>query len=125
MSTSDASPERVPTDIRLDKAKSHITLVYSAGEEYALAAEYLRIFSPSAEVQGHSPDQAVLQSGKRHIKIHDIQPVGHYAIKIIFSDGHDSGLYTWRYLYTLAQEQQPRWDEYLDKLQRAGQSRDA
>ena len=92
--------------------------------EYALSAEYLRVMSPSAEVRGHSPDQATLQVGKKYVRLVNIEAVGHYAIKLVFDDGHDSGLYTWEYLYDLASNEQTHWQTYEDALTKNNKSRD-
>ena len=116
-----------PTKIKLHKSSNTLELSYAeiAGEfSYTLSAEYLRISSPSAEVRGHSPDQAVLQVGKSRVKLVGIEGVGHYAVKLEFDDGHDSGLYTWNYLHDLSINQQQHWDDYLEELNQAKQSRD-
>ena len=99
-------------------------LTYENEERFLLPAELLRVLSPSAEVQGHSPDQAQLPVGKRDVSIVGIEPVGLYALKIVFSDGHDSGYYDWDYLYKLAIEKEKLWQQYLDKLTQLGASRD-
>lgn len=93
-------------------------------DHYWLPAELLRVYSPSAEVQGHSPEQAVLQTGKRTVGLNDITPVGRYSLKLHFDDGHDSGLFTWEYLYRMAREQHEWWAHYLAQLDAAGASRD-
>lgn len=93
-------------------------------DHYWLPVELLRVYSPSAEVQGHSPEQAVLQTGKRTVGLNDITPVGRYSLKLHFDDGHDSGLFTWDYLYRLAREQQAWWQRYLAQLDAAGASRE-
>lgn len=111
-----------PTEITLHKRSRCLELVYD-DSSYSLAAEYLRVSSPSAEVKGHGPGQEVLQTGKEQVAIDQIEPVGHYALKIYFNDGHDSGLYTWDYLYQLATEYEARWQHYLDQLQQAGYQR--
>ena len=94
-------------------------------DHYLLSAELLRVYSPSAEVQGHSPEQAILQTGKRTVGLSNITPVGRYSLKLHFDDGHDSGLFTWEYLYRMAQEQNEWWARYLAELEAAGASRDA
>lgn len=114
----------IPTEITLHKQSKCLELGYE-GTSYQLPAELLRVYSPSAEVQGHGPGQEVLQIGKENVAIDQIEPVGHYAIKIYFNDGHDSGLFSWDYLYTLATEQQARWQDYLDRLAAAGHQRQA
>jgi DUF971 family protein len=114
----------VPAGLRLRKQSRLLELEYANGERYTLPWEFLRVCSPSAEVRGHSPEQAVLQVGKRNVGISDLRPVGHYAVQIVFDDGHDTGLYSWDYLYRLCQEQEPLWQDYLQRLREAGQSRD-
>lgn len=112
----------IPEQIRIGEGGQQIVLVYD-GMEYILSAEYLRVYSPSAEVRGHG--HAVLQVGKRGIGILKILPAGNYAVKMIFSDGHNTGLYDWSYLHKLALDQQTLWQQYLDKLAATGTSRDA
>ena len=111
-----------PDNLILHRQSKMLELVYG-DDNYQLPAEYLRVYSPSAEVQGHGPDQAILQVGKEDVSIDQLEPVGHYAVKIYFDDGHDTGLYTWSYLYTLAVEYQQRWQADLDDLAAAGQQR--
>ncbi len=112
----------IPTEITLHKQSKSIELSYES-KSYQLAAELLRVYSPSAEVQGHGPGQEVLQVGKENVAISQIEPVGHYAIKIYFDDGHDSGLFSWDYLYKLATEKDARWQDYLNRLTAAGHQR--
>lgn len=114
----------IPTGIELHKATKVLDLVYSETERYALSCEYLRVYSPSAEVRGHGPGQEVLQTGKINVTINAIHPVGNYALQLVFSDGHDSGIYSWDYLYKLCQNQQTWWQNYLDELHEAGATRD-
>lgn len=97
---------------------------FDTSEVFRLPFEYLRVYSPSAEVQGHGPGQQVLQTGKRHVQVTSVEPVGHYAVKLVFSDGHDSGLYTWDWLADLGRNQSTRWAEYLQRLRDQGASRD-
>ena len=97
---------------------------FSDGKSFRIPFELMRVYSPSAEVQGHGPGQEVLQTGKRDVTIVDIEPVGNYAVKPTFSDGHDSGLFTWEYLYFLGSQEQDLWAEYAQRLQAAGVSRD-
>ena len=97
---------------------------YSDGANFRIPFELLRVYSPSAEVQGHGPGQEVLQTGKRAVGITTIEPVGNYAIKPFFSDGHESGLYTWEYLYQLGSQQEALWQQYLERLTQAGLDRD-
>ena len=113
-----------PVNINVHKKSATLELGYDNGETHTLSAEYLRVFSPSAEVQGHSPEQAVLQTGKRHVSFKDLEPQGHYDIKIGFSDGHDSGIYSWDYLFDLATSYETRWKGYLEALKTAGKSRE-
>ena len=98
---------------------------FSDGQSFRLPFELLRVYSPSAEVQGHGPGQEVLQSGKREVRIGDVEMVGHYAIQPTFSDGHNSGIFSWSYLYELGARQQEYWDRYLARLAAAGVDRDA
>jgi DUF971 family protein len=102
-----------PTELRLDSAKTTLTVAYDNGERFALPAEYLRVESPSAEVQGHSPDQKQIVTGKEHVKIAALEPVGNYAVRIVFDDGHNTGLFSWDYLYELGREQKAKWAAYL------------
>lgn len=112
-----------PTEITL-RVKSRVLLVgFDDGALFEMPFEYLRVHSPSAEVKGHGPGQEVLQTGKEDVNIVDIQPMGHYAVRLIFSDGHDTGLYTWDYLYELGEHQANRWQAYLDRLGAAGYAR--
>ncbi|MEN7343575.1 MAG: DUF971 domain-containing protein [Pseudomonadota bacterium] len=114
----------VPVNIRLRKQSACLTLEYGDGTSHDLSFEYLRVNSPSAEVQGHHPDQAVLQHGKRNVRITRIEPVGHYALKLIFSDGHQTGLYSWTLLRRLGEEYDTRWQDYTLALEKAGLTRD-
>ena len=113
-----------PLTINVHKKSATLELVYP-DSNYELPAEYLRVFSPSAEVKGHGPDQAVLQHGKKDVQFKDIEPQGNYALKLTFSDGHDSGIYSWDYLLELACNQQSNWSEYLESLEKAGKSRES
>jgi DUF971 family protein len=115
----------IPTNIVVHQQSRVLELSYENGNSYRLPFELLRVVSPSAEVQGHGPGQETLQTGKRDVVISSLEPVGHYALKPIFSDGHDSGLYSWDYLYFLCENQAQVWKEYLDKLANAGLDRDA
>ncbi len=112
-----------PTEIRLQKKSRQIVIAFDDGDRFDLSFEYLRVNSPSAEVKGHGPGQEVLQTGKENVQVTAIEPVGHYAVRLIFDDGHDSGLYSWQYLYELATEQDSRWQAYLDRLKAAGYAR--
>lgn len=113
-----------PTAVKLHQVSGILELTYEDGLRFDLSAEYLRVYSPSAEVQGHSASQAVLQEGKKHVKIANLEPQGHYAIKIIFSDGHNTGIFSWTYLHELGTEQPQKWPAYLEKLTTAGKSRE-
>ncbi|WP_150304501.1 gamma-butyrobetaine hydroxylase-like domain-containing protein [Pseudomonas saliphila] len=112
----------IPTDIKLKKASRTLMLSYADGQSYALSAEYLRVYSPSAEVRGHG--NPVLQTGKKHVGFKGIEQVGNYAVRLDFDDGHETGLYSWEYLYELATQQDRMWQAYLDQLDKAGASRD-
>jgi DUF971 family protein len=114
-----------PTELRVAKDRRHLTVTFPGREPVVLEAELLRVLSPSAEVQGHSPEQRVTVGGKRAVAISRIDPIGHYAVRITFDDGHDTGLYTWTYLDTLGRERAERWQAYLDELVQKGLSRDA
>jgi DUF971 family protein len=113
-----------PTEIRLQRAENLLHVTFDDGSTASLPAEYLRVESPSAEVQGHSPDQRQLVPGKRNVGITSIEPTGNYAIRLIFSDGHDTGIFSWDYLYRLGVEYPKRWENYLQLLQSAGLRRD-
>lgn len=113
-----------PTGIRLHTRSRTLELEYEGGERHTLSCEYLRVFSPSAEVKGHGPGQEVLQVGKLNVGISKIKPVGNYALQLIFDDGHDTGLYSWDYLYQLCQQRESWWQHYLDRMHLAGASRD-
>ena len=112
-----------PTEIKLHQQSRVLELTFDDGRSFRLPYEYLRVFSPSAEVRGHGPGQEVLQAGKRDIEIRHVEPVGSYAIQPTFSDGHATGIYSWEYLYQLGLEQESRWAAYLKKLDVAGASR--
>jgi DUF971 family protein len=114
----------IPVDIRLHKKSKTLELAYPDGQTFNLPAEFLRVHSPSAEVRGHGPGQEVLQTGKLHVGISRIEPVGHYGIKLHFDDGHNTGIYPWDYLHELGSNQQSLWEEYLKRLRDAGARRD-
>jgi DUF971 family protein len=105
-----------PEEIRLKDHGRMLEVAYGGSETYALTAEYLRVESPSAEVKGHGPGQEVTVAGKKNVRILRLAPVGHYALRIVFDDGHDTGLYTWNYLRELGRDQATRWPQYLNKL---------
>lgn len=113
-----------PTDIKVRRADKTLVIAFDDGSSFTLPAEYLRVESPSAEVQGHGPNQKTLVAGRRHVGIADVEPVGNYAIRIVFDDLHDSGIFSWRYLYQLGCEQNERWTKYLAALEAAGLSRE-
>ena len=112
-----------PTRIHYRKQSRELTVAF-ATSEYAFSAEFLRVHSPSAEVQGHGPGQETLQTGKKHVAITEIQPTGNYGIRLTFDDGHDSGIYSWRYLQELGEQQEALWQRYLAKLKGSGGSRE-
>ena len=112
-----------PTEIRLHQKSRILEIAFDDGRQFKLPYEYLRVFSPSAEVRGHGPGQEVLQTGKREVEIRSVEPVGSYAIQPTFSDGHATGIYSWDYLYELGLEQEARWASYLKQLEASGQSR--
>lgn len=114
----------IPTEITLHKKSRVLELGFEDGARYQLPAEYLRVYSPSAEVRGHGPGQETLQTGKRNVEITDLEGVGNYAVKPTFSDGHDTGIYSWDLLYDLGVNQEALWADYLARLENAGASRD-
>ena len=114
----------IPKNIVVHQQSKVLELSYEDGSSYRLPFELLRVLSPSAEVQGHGPGQETLQTGKREVLIANLEPVGHYAIKPTFTDGHDSGLFSWDYLFELCTHQEELWQEYEDKLVKAGIDRD-
>jgi DUF971 family protein len=114
----------IPTNVVMHQQSKVLELSYENGNSYRLPFEFLRVLSPSAEVRGHGPGQETLQTGKRDVAINELEPVGHYAIRPMFSDGHDSGLFSWEYLHFLCENQDALWNDYLDKLKQAGASRD-
>lgn len=119
-----ASPhERWPGEIRLKRAEKLLEIAFEDGKRFRLPAEYLRVESPSAEVQGHSPSQKQLVHGRAHVGISAVEPVGNYAVRLVFDDGHDTGIFSWTYLYELGEEQEKRWRDYLAALAKAGLSR--
>jgi DUF971 family protein len=114
----------VPTEIRLNRANKTLDVTFDDGARFALPAELLRVESPSAEVQGHSPDQKKIVAGRRHVGIIAVEAVGNYAVRLTFDDLHDTGIYAWDYLYRMGQDQAALWDNYLAGLERSGLSRD-
>lgn len=118
------SVERLPTGITLHQKSRVLEIAFADGKSFRLPYEFLRVYSPSAEVKGHGPGQEVLQTGKREIGIRSIEPVGSYAVQPVFSDGHSTGIYSWDYLYELGENQGKLWADYLARLAAAGASRD-
>jgi DUF971 family protein len=116
-----ATPQ--PTEIKLHQSSRVLEITFANGRRFRLPYEFLRVHSPSAEVRGHGPGQETLQVGKRDVTINDVEPVGHYALRPRFSDGHDSGIYSWDYLYDLGERQDAAWQRYLERLAAAGASR--
>lgn len=112
-----------PTDIKLHQKSRVLEIAFEDGKEFKLPCEYLRCFSPSAEVRGHGPGQETLQVGKENVNITGIEPVGNYAVVLKFDDGHDSGIYSWETLYDLGENQEKYWADYLQKLEAAGHKR--
>jgi DUF971 family protein len=115
----------IPTEIKLHQTSRVLELVFANGRHFRLPYEFLRVHSPSAEVRGHGPGQETLQTGKRDVTITTVEPVGHYALRPTFSDGHGTGIYSWEYLYDLGTRQDELWRRYLERLGAAGASRDA
>jgi DUF971 family protein len=114
-----------PDSLTVHGQSKALEIGFSDGAQFRIPFELMRVYSPSAEVQGHGPGQEVLQTGKREVGIAEIEPVGNYAVKPTFTDGHESGLFTWEYLYFLGDQQDALWTQYEDRLQAAGLSRDA
>jgi DUF971 family protein len=112
-----------PTEIRVSKDKSELRIAFNDGNSYAFTAEFLRVLSPSAEVQGHSPDQRKTVGGKKNVGIMKVEPIGNYAVRITFDDMHDTGIYSWHYLRDLGEEHDARWAQYLDELKQKGLAR--
>ena len=114
-----------PTALTVHNQTRMLEIAFSDGAQFSIPFELLRVYSPSAEVQGHGPGQEILQTGKREVNVVELEPVGNYAVKPVFSDGHESGIFSWDYLYKLGAEQQQLWDDYTRRLQAAGVARDA
>jgi DUF971 family protein len=114
----------IPTEIKLHKQSKLMEIAFDDGSQFNLPFEGLRVFSPSAEVRGHGPGQETLQVGKKNVDISAIEPVGHYAVVLVFDDKHDSGIYSWDYLYDLGKHYDVYWREYLRRLEEAGESRE-
>ena len=113
-----------PTEIRLRRAEKRLEVDFDDGVRFTYPAEYLRVESPSAEVQGHGPNERKTIAGKRHVGVAGVEPVGNYAVRLLFDDGHDTGIYSWDYLYTLGRDRTGKWDTYLAALRAARLSRD-
>jgi len=118
-----SEPKHNPSSINLHQKSRVLEIEYDDGTTFELPCEYLRVYSPSADVKGHGPGQEVLQVGKENVNIKEIEPVGNYAVKLIFDDGHNTGLYTWEYLYELGEAKDNYWIDYLDALKQAGHTR--
>jgi DUF971 family protein len=113
-----------PTELRLAKDRKVLTVAFDGGDSFALPGEYLRVNSPSAEVQGHSPDERKTVPGKRNVTILEVQPVGNYAVRLVFDDLHSTGIFSWDYLLELGRNQTRYWQDYLDELAAKGMTRD-
>lgn len=114
-----------PTEIKLHQKSRVLEITFADGATFRLPCEFLRVFSPSAEVRGHGPGQEVLQTGKKDVEISRIEPVGQYAVQLFFSDGHDTGIYSWDLLYDYGKRQDEMWQHYLKRMQEAGASRES
>ena len=114
-----------PTALSVHSQSRVLEIAFSDGAEFRIPFELMRIYSPSAEVQGHGPGQEILQTGKREVGVVELEPIGNYAVKPVFSDGHQSGIFSWDYLYHLGADQNSLWDDYQRRLQAAGMDRDA
>lgn len=113
-----------PTEIKLHQKSRLLEISFADGKTFRLPCEFLRVYSPSAEVRGHGPGQEVLQTGKKNVEITRIEPTGSYAVQLVFSDGHDTGIYSWELLYEYGLRQEEMWRRYLERLEKAGASRD-
>lgn len=114
----------VPTEIKLHQKSRLLEVAFADGKCFKFPFEFLRVHSPSAEVAGHGPGQEVLQIGKKNVEITAIEPVGSYAVQLVFSDGHDTGLFSWTYFYSLGMKQEEKWQTYLQRMEQAGESRE-
>jgi DUF971 family protein len=123
MALAPSTPDVWPTELRLRKDRRHLAVSFDNGESFELSAEYLRVRSPSAEVQGHAPTERKTVAGKKNVAILEVQPVGNYAVRLVFDDLHSTGIYSWPYLRELGQRHEPYWREYLDELAAKGLSR--
>ena len=120
-----AGSKHTPTEIKLHQVSRLLEITFDDGRTYKLPCEFLRVYSPSAEVRGHGPGQETLQTGKQNVEITGVEPVGNYAVQLAFSDGHTTGIYSWDLLYDYGARQQQLWAEYLARLKAAGASRTA
>ncbi len=120
MSPRKDQPQRFPTELRLSKGGRELRVTFEDGEQYTMSAEYLRVHSPSAEVRGHGEGQETLQLGKENVAISRIEPIGNYAVRLVFDDGHDTGLYSWPLLYDLGANQDANWARYQQRVKEAG-----
>jgi DUF971 family protein len=120
---SDNSSNPWPTELRLHKDRKALTVVFDNGERFDLSAEYLRVKSPSAEVQGHSPDERKTVAGKKNVAILEVHPIGNYAVRLVFDDLHSTGIYSWDYLRALGRNRERYWQDYLDDLAGKGLAR--
>ena len=120
---SNGRPNPWPTELRLHKDRRTLTIGFDSGETFDLAAEYLRVRSPSAEVQGHSPDERKTVAGKKNVAILEVKPVGNYAVRLVFDDMHSTGIYSWDYLFELGRNRDANWQDYLDELSGKGLAR--
>ena len=120
----DMIDKHVPTEIKLHQKSRQMEISFSDGQRFELSYEFLRVYSPSAEVRGHGPGQEVLQAGKKNVDITALEPVGSYAVQPCFSDGHDSGIYSWDYLYEIGRDRDRLWQQYLQRVEAAGVSRE-
>ncbi|MBI2311482.1 MAG: DUF971 domain-containing protein [Betaproteobacteria bacterium] len=118
------TPTPKPTEIKLHQKSRVLEIAFADGKAFNLPCEFLRVYSPSAEVRGHGPGQEVLQAGKKNVEITHIEPVGSYAVQLTFSDGHDTGIYSWDLLYDYGLHQEEMWQHYLERLEKAGASRE-
>ena len=123
MNTKPPIDSLIPTDIVHHQKTRSLEIEFNNGDKFLLTCEYLRAFSPSAEVRGHGPGQEVLQIGKQGVNIRHIEAVGHYALKLTFTDCHDTGIYSWDYLWSLGNEYEPNWSDYLERLKKNGATR--
>jgi DUF971 family protein len=119
-----SDPRPWPTELRLAKDRKALSVTFDNGDSFALAAEYLRVHSPSAEVQGHSPDERKTVAGKRDVAILEVRPVGNYAVRLVFDDLHSTGIFSWDYLSELGRNHERKWRDYIDELAGKGLSRE-